>query len=180
MSEHVTILDQRVVFRGRVFEVHSDRVRLPDGTSTDFDVVRHPGSVVLLPMPDEMHVILIRQYRYSIDRWIWELPAGRIEPGEQPQDAACRECEEEIRLTPRRVELVAELYPTPGFCDEVMKFYRLTVLEKPAPGSTERHRDPDEQIEVRVFPLEHARAMMRTGEIVDLKTAFGLTLPALR
>jgi ADP-ribose pyrophosphatase len=180
VSDHITILDHRVVFEGRVFDVHRDRVRLPDGKNAVFDVVRHPGSVVLLPMPDEMRLVLIRQYRYSLDRWIWELPAGRIEPGEQAQDAAIRECEEEIGLTPGRLELVAELHPTPGFCDELMKFYRLTALGKPARGSTERPRDPDEQIEVRIFALDDVRAMMRAGEIVDLKTAFGLMLPALR
>ena len=176
MSAHATVIDHRVVFEGRVFDVHRDQVSLSDGTAVTLEVIRHPGSVVLLPMLDDTHIVLIRQYRYSIDQWIWEVPAGRIEPGEKPEAAARRESEEEIGLTPGRVEILAEFYPTPGFCDEIMKFYRLTELEKPAPGSAEIHLDPDEQLEVRVFALEQARTMVRAGEIVDLKTAVGLTL----
>jgi ADP-ribose pyrophosphatase len=140
------------------------------------EVVRHQGSVVLLPMLDEATLVLVRQYRYSIDRWIWELPAGRIERGEDPDRAAHRECQEEIGYTPGGIELVAEFYPTPGFCDEVMKFYRLTELTKLADDAEGMARDPDEELTTRVVSLTEARAMLAAREIVDLKTMAGLTL----
>ena len=84
--------------QGRIFRIEVDRVTLPTGHTLDMEVVRHPGSVVLLPMPSPDQIILIRQYRYSIDRYIWELPAGSLKPGEDPDAAAARECEEEIGL----------------------------------------------------------------------------------
>jgi ADP-ribose pyrophosphatase len=160
-------------FKSRVFSVSTDRVRLANGREIDMDIVRHPGSVVLLPMSDANHVILIEQYRHSIERWIWEVPAGRIEPGEDAEDAVRRECEEEIGLVPHRIEAMEALYPTPGFCDEIMRFYRLSDLRPPSSDST-AEKDADEDIRVRTFSVVEARAMITRGAIVDLKTAFGL------
>lgn len=163
-------------FRGRVFSVTQDRVRLPNGREVTMDLVRHPGSVVLIPMQDEQHVVLIRQYRYAIGRWIWELPAGSLDAGEVPESAAARECEEEIGLVPDRLELVGSWYPTPGFVTEVMHFYRLTDLRQPDPESPQAERDEDEDLRVEVFAVEEARQMVRRHDIIDLKTAWGLTL----
>ena len=92
------------------------------------EIVRHPGSVVLLPIPAPGQIILIRQYRYTLDRWIWELPAGSLKPGEDPAEAAARECEEEIGLVPARVTSLRGYYPTPGFCDEEMIYFRCEDL----------------------------------------------------
>jgi ADP-ribose pyrophosphatase len=176
VTHHAQVLEHQVVYQGRVFDVHRDRVRLSSGDAVTMEVVRHRGSVVLLPVLDDGRLVLIRQYRYSIDRWIWELPAGRIERGEEPEAAARRECQEEIGFTPRGVDLLAEFYPTPGFCDEVMKFYRLGGLEKLPPDSPAFARDPDEQLEVRIVALQDVRAMVGAGDIVDLKTAVGISL----
>lgn len=167
-------LDKRLVFRGRIFRVSVDRVRLPHGPEVEMDVVRHPGSVVLLPMVDEQHVILVKQYRYAIDRAIWELPAGSLGVGEDPVEAAARECEEEVELVPGRIERLASFYPTPGYCDEEMTFFRLTELAPP--GATRRAADLDESFERRVFKVAEARDLVSRGEIVDLKTAVGLML----
>ncbi len=166
----------RTVFEGRIFTVTADRVRLPNGRTVTMEVVRHPGSVVMIPLQDATRVVLIRQYRYALDRWIWELPAGSLEPGEDPAAAAARECEEEIGLVPSVVELVGSLYPTPGFCTEVMHFYRLTGLSAPRPGAPRAHLDEDEDLRAEVFTVEEARRMVRRGDITDLKTAWGLTL----
>lgn len=163
----------RRAFEGRIFSVHVDRVALPHGRDVNMEVVRHPRSVVLLPMPDLHHLVLVRQYRYPIDRWIWELPAGSLEPGEDSEAAARRECLEEIGQAPCRVELVARFFPTPGYCDEEMLFYRLDGLERSA---TPAEPDEDEQLEPRVFTLLEARELVTRGEIVDMKTAVGLTL----
>jgi ADP-ribose pyrophosphatase len=176
VSDRARVVDHEVVYKGRVVELHRDRVRLSNGATVTMEVVRHPGSVVLLPMLDEAHIVLVRQYRYAIDRWIWELPAGRIERGEDFDAAARRECLEETGFRPSGVALMAEFYPTPGFCDEIMKFCRLTGLARLAAGTDDVHQDPDEQLDVRVVGLEDARGMVRAGDIVDLKTAVGLTL----
>jgi ADP-ribose pyrophosphatase len=171
-----TAQSRREVFRGRVFTVSVDRVTLPNGREATLDIVRHRGSVVLLPMQDETHVVLIRQYRYALDRWIWELPAGSLDEGEDPAAAAARECEEEIGLVPEQVEFAGAWYPTPGFCTEVMNYYRLGGLHAPGPNDPPAHKDDDEDIRVRVFTLDEARDMVRRGDIIDLKTAWGLTL----
>src|SRR5262245_48780577 len=164
-----------IVFKSRVFAVEVVRKRFPNGQEHEITVVRHPPSVVLLPIADDGRVLLIRQFRASVDRELWEVPAGSVDPGETPEDAASRECEEEIRLVPRRLELVGGLYPAPGFCDEELIFFRVSQLEPPPPNST-RRPDDDEDIHVRPYTIAEAKAMVTSGEIVDLKTAYALTL----
>ena len=171
-----TRLSSTDALKGRIFTVTVDRVTVPNGRTVTFDMVRHPGSVVLIPMHDDGRIVLIRQYRYSLDRWIWELPAGSLDAGEDPAAAAARECEEEIGLIPGRVEFAGAWYPTPGFCTEVMHYYRLGDLRERRADDPPAHKDEDEDIRVHVFTLDEARAMVRRGDIVDLKTAWGLTL----
>ncbi len=166
-------LSGKTVFSGRVFDVDADQVRLPHGPTTTLHVIRHPASVVLVPLPDPDHVILVRQYRYAIDRWLWELPAGSVDPGESPDDAARRECHEEIGQRPGRLEQAAQLYPTPGYCDELMIFYRATDLYEPTEPASP---DEDEDLEIHTFTLADARALVASGEAPDMKTAVGLTM----
>lgn len=169
------LLARTTIHKGRILQLEIDVVKLPGGHTVDMEVVRHPGSVVLLPIPSPGSIILIRQYRYTIDRWIWELPAGSLKPGEDPERAAARECEEEIGLAPGRLTRLGGYFPTPGFCDEEMIYYRCEDLGPPAPDSTAR-KDDDEEIEPRTFTLAEARALVASGEIVDLKTLAGLSL----
>jgi ADP-ribose pyrophosphatase len=164
-----------LVYKSRVFQVEETRVRFPDGRERDISVVRHAPVVVLIPVPAPGQVILIRQYRASIARETWELPAGGIEPGETEPQAARRECEEEIALVPHTLERLGAWFPSPGFCDEQMIFFRATDLRPPPPDSPHKP-DEDEDIKVRVCTIEEARAMASRGEIVDLKTAYGLVL----
>jgi ADP-ribose pyrophosphatase len=171
-----TRLSQTTAFEGRIFRVTQDRVTLPNGRTVTLEIVRHPGSVVLLPLVDNTHIVLIRQYRYALGRWIWELPAGSLEPGEDPVAAAARECEEEIGLVPTAVEFAGSWYPTPGFCTEAMNYYRLTGLRPPNPDGPTAEKDEDEDIRVQEFSLDAARELVRRGDVVDLKTAWGLTL----
>jgi ADP-ribose pyrophosphatase len=159
------------VYRGRVITVERDLISTGNGRTVAMDVVRHRGSVVLIPQPTRQSVILIRQYRYVIDRWIWELPAGSLEPGEAPGRAARRECEEEIGWRPRTLKRLAAFYPTPGFCDEKLTFYACRELERPRKP---RLPDPDEQIEARTVSLKQAWAMIEHGEVIDMKTVMGL------
>lgn len=164
---------RRIIFRGRVFRIERDRVALPDGRLVTMDAVRHPGSVVLVPQPSSREIVLIRQYRHVIGRWIWELPAGTLEPGEAPSRAARRECEEEIGLRPGRVERLGAFYPSPGFCDERMVFFRCTDLTRPA---SPRKGDADEDIEPRTVTIRQAWDLIGRGEVVDMKTIVGLRL----
>jgi ADP-ribose pyrophosphatase len=161
------------VFKGRVFDIDRDTVRMTNGREVTLDVVRHPRSVVLLPIPEPGHIVLIRQFRYAVNKWLWELPAGSVDQGEQPEDTAKRECHEEIGKVPDTVVRLASLLPTPGYCDEEMVFFRLSGLNVPAEPAAV---DEDEDIEPRTFALADAREMVRRGEIVDMKTIVGLSL----
>lgn len=161
------------IYDGRVFRVERERVVLPSGHSILMEVVRHRGSVVLIPQPTQKSVILIRQYRHVIRRWIWELPAGTLEPGEAPATAARRECEEEVGLRPRSMTRLGVYFPTPGFCDERMIFYACRDLVRPRRPATP---DADERIEPRTFTMAEAWTLVARGEIVDMKTTLGLAM----
>lgn len=165
-----------IAFQGRIFTVSVDRVTYPDGRTVNMEVVRHPGSVVMIPMPAPARVVLVRQYRYVVDKWLWELPAGTLEPGEEPEAAALRECHEEVGRIAGRAQHLSTLYPSPGFCDEVMSFFLLTELRNRRPGEAPPAQDPDELLNVKEFSVADARQMLRKGEILDMKTALGLTL----
>jgi ADP-ribose pyrophosphatase len=166
-------LNHERVYDGEVFDVDRDTVRMPNGREVTLDVVRHPKSVVLIPMPEPGHVILVRQYRYAVKTFLWELPAGSVDEGESPEQAARRECHEEINLVPETVVRLAAMYPTPGYCDEEMVFFRLSNLEEPTEAAA---MDEDEDIEAKTFELREARDMVRRGEIIDMKTVAGLAM----
>jgi ADP-ribose pyrophosphatase len=164
-----------MVYKGRVFSVEVSNKRFPNGLEHEVAIVRHAPSVVLIPFEDDGRVVLIRQYRASVDRVLWEFPAGRVDEGETAENAARRECEEEIGRAPGQIERLGGWFPTPGYCDEELIFFRVSDLRTPPPDSP-HHPDDDEDIECRTMTLDEARAMHRRGEIVDLKTAFALTL----
>lgn len=166
-------LSSEPVFKGKVFSVDRDRVKMPNGRTVTVEVVRHSRSVVLVPVPAPGKVFLIRQYRYAVNAFLWELPAGSVDEGESPEEAARRECHEEIGLLPSTIVRLSAMYPTPGYCDEEMVFFRLSGLE---PTDEKAEVDEDEDIEVKLFDLADARDMVRNGEIRDMKTLVGLTL----
>lgn len=166
----------RRVFDGRVFRVAVESITLPNGHRLDAEIIRHPPSVVLVPIDEEGRVILVRQYRHAVGRWLWELPAGSTNPGEDLPSAAARECHEEIGLIPSTLEPLGAFFPTPGYCDEEMVFFKATGLRTPTVNDPMAHADADEQIEPRAFALDDARALISRGEIADLKTVAGLAL----
>jgi ADP-ribose pyrophosphatase len=164
-----------VVYEGRVFSVEVDTITLPDGRDRKVATVRHRPSVVLIPVTNDGRIVMIRQYRHALGRDIWELPAGSLEDDETPEAAASRECEEEIARVPDKIERLGAFYPTPGYCDEEMIFFRVSGLRAPAADSTHRP-DEDEDITIKLMAPADAKAMVARGEIVDLKTAYALTL----
>jgi ADP-ribose pyrophosphatase len=170
------VISSRTAYKGRIFDVVVERVRLPGrDTESDVEVVRHAGSVVLAAMPTAGSVLLVRQYRHPAADLLWELPAGSIDPGEDAVTAARRECHEELGVVADKVERLGEMYPLPGYCTELMTFFRLTDLRAPT-AQEEAHQDEDEDIEAQTFTLAQVRQMVKNGEIRDVKTAAALVL----
>lgn len=165
----------RKIFDGRIFSVVVESIVLPNGLPLEAELIRHPGSVVLVPVTDSGEIVLVRQYRPAVNQWLWELPAGSLKPGEDIEAAARRECHEEIGLIPERLEKLGAFYPTPGFCDELMHMYKASALRPPTPDEVARP-DEDEDIETRAFSLDDIRRMIATGSIVDQKTIAGIAL----
>jgi ADP-ribose pyrophosphatase len=164
-----------VAYRGRVFSVEVEDVVMPNGHATELAIVRHRPSVVLIPVRDDGQIVMIRQYRHALRRDLWELPAGSVDDGELPEAAAARECEEEIGQAPARVERLGAFYPTPGYCDEEMIFFRVSGLHAPAADSPHKP-DADEDITTFAMPAADAKALVARGDVIDLKTAYALTL----
>jgi ADP-ribose pyrophosphatase len=176
MSTPIVPTKVRKVFEGRVFTVQVESITLPKGHALEAEIVRHPGSVVIVPVTSANEVILARQYRHAIGRYTWELPAGSLKPGEDVRAAARRECQEEIRMIADRVEPLGSFFPTPGYCDEEMHFFLAFDLRDPGDGDVAAHPDDDEDIEPRPFARAELDAMIAGGQIVDLKTIAGLAL----
>jgi ADP-ribose pyrophosphatase len=176
MQKPIVPHEIHTVYRGRVFTVQVETITLPKGTELKAEIVRHPGSVVLVPMTDSGDIVMVRQYRHAIGRLAWELPAGSLKPGEDVELAAVRECHEEIGLIPSQLARLGSLFPTPGYCDEEMHFFAASGLRQPGAADEEAHQDEDEDLEAQAFPLPTVRAMIASGEIVDMKTVAGLSL----
>ena len=168
----VRILSSRTVYRGPVFHVTSDQVREPSGVTVRRDMVRHSGSVVVMPVDDrgrEPRVLLVRQYRHAAAKDLWELTAGRIDPGEEPLAGAKRELEEETGLSARHWKRILFFYSSPGFLDETMAVYLATGLTQ-----GKARPEEDEFISKRFFPLSAAVRMVISGRIQDGKTIAGV------
>ena len=169
------VLHHRRAYEGRVISLDVDEVIEPGDVRGTREVVRQPGSVAALPVLDDGRIVLVRQYRYAVADFVWELPAGRRDPGESPEAGARRELEEEVGLRAGALEPMLTFWTTPGFCDEVMHLFRATSLEE-VPARPEA----DERIEAARFSLDEAMAMLARGEIREGKTLAALLLEARR
>ncbi len=167
-SSKPIILSSETVFQGRVFHVTRDQVQEPNGITAIREVIRHSGSVVVLAVDDigpEPRVLLERQYRYAAQRFMLELPAGRIDPGESALAAGKRELLEETGYTARKWTKALHFYPSPGFLEETMTVYLARVLQAgPA------HPEDDERIDHDLVPLSHLLQWIMSGKIRDGKT----------
>ena len=176
MATAAEVLSTRTVYTGRIFDVTVDRVRLPHGREADLEIVRHEGSIVLIPIAADGRILLVRQYRHAVGRFLWELPAGSLETNEDVGAAAARECQEELGLIADHLERLHTFFPTPGFCTEAMTYFKATGLRTPGAGDPVAHQDEDESIEVGSFSTDEVRQMIDAGEIADLKTVAALFL----
>src|SRR6185436_21064610 len=159
------------IYRGKVVTLNIETVQLPNGATIDLEVVRHPGAAAVVPLKDDGTVILIRQFRHAAGGFIYEIPAGKLHPGEDPRVCAARELEEEIGYRAGKLELLSSIFTAPGFTDEVIHIYKATGL------TTGRQQlDRDEVLEVLEISLEEAIKMIEAGTIRDAKTIVGLRL----
>lgn len=175
MSVGLRRLATRRVYEGKVLALDVDEVEEPGGIRAVREVVRHRGSVASLAVHADGRVVLVRQYRYPVDEAVWELPAGRLDPGESVDAGARRELEEETGLSAGSLEPLSVFYTTPGFCDETMHLFRATQL---APGPP--RPESDERLELKTCSLEEARAMIGRGEVKEGKTLVALLLESER
>jgi ADP-ribose pyrophosphatase len=165
-------------YTGKVISLDVDTVAFPDGSTGELEMIRHPGASAVVPflsdpMGDDPQILLIRQYRYAADGYLYEIPAGRLDAGEAPADCAARELKEETGCTAERVVHLLSFYTTPGFTDEKIHLFMATGL---IAGETKH--EADEFLDLQPMLLSRALAMVEAGEIVDAKTALGLMYAA--
>lgn len=162
-------INSRQVFDGVVVKLFVDDVELPNGKKSVREIIRHPGAVCVIPVTDEGEVIMVRQFRYAFNKVLLEVPAGKLEPNEDPLDAALRELEEESGVVARCVEHIGEIYTTVALIDEKIHVYLATGLT-----FKNAHPDEDEFLEVEKIPLKTLVDMVMNGEIKDSKTQIAI------
>jgi ADP-ribose pyrophosphatase len=157
------------IYTGKVVTLNVDTVTLPNGVTVDLEVIRHPGAAAVVPLKDNDRVVLIKQFRHAAGGFIYEIPAGKLHPGEDPKLCAARELEEEVGYQAGKLELLSSIFTAPGFTDEVIHIYRATEL-----STGRQNLDRDEVLEIVEVSLQESIEMMRLGRIRDAKTMVGL------
>lgn len=161
-----------IIYKGRVITFAVEETILPNGAACTFEVAHHPGGAGVVPIFDNGDILLIRQYRYPIDRYIWEIPAGKLDiPGEDPKDCVARELIEETGFQASTIDKLITFFPSPGFSDEVLHVYKATGLT-PA----KLNQGADEVIEIHRFAQKDVARLIAAREIDDSKTLIGLSL----
>ena len=163
-------LATRRVYTGRVINLDVDRVRYPDGSDGELEIIRHPGAAAVVPFATDPRgaapeILMLRQFRYAAGGPLWEIPAGRLDPGEAPEACARRELREEAGMEAGTVQSLTTIWTTPGFTDETIHLFWATDLR-----SVAHAREPDEFIDVVRRPLEEILDGIRTGDVRDAKT----------
>jgi ADP-ribose pyrophosphatase len=168
-------MSSKNIYNGRVITLNVDTVQLPNGVTVDLETIRHPGAAAVVPMKDDGTVVLIRQFRHAAGGFIYEIPAGKLHPGEDPLHCASRELEEEVGYRASSFELLSSIFTAPGFADEVIHVYKATGLTK-----GRQQLDRDEVLEVVEIALDQAIERIQDGTIRDGKTIVGLQAVYIR
>ena len=169
MNLYEKTLSQEIVYTGDYLTFTKVKVQLPDGNEANWDIIKHPGACGIIPFVDENHIILIRLFRISIDKVIYEIPAGKLSSDESPENCAYRELEEETGYQASSLFHIGTVAIVPGYCDELLYIYKATNL-----SLSKKHEDFDEFTEVEIFTLEEVKNMIKSGEIIDAKTITAL------
>lgn len=165
---HERIISEEQAWKGRFLDVRSAQVELPNGRVTGRDLVRHPGASAVVALTESGKIVLVRQYRTAIDRVTVEIPAGKLDPGEDPLECAKRELHEETGFSASRIQYLTTIATTPGFCDEVIHIYMATGLTFDGANP-----DDDEFVNVDLVPLSELIDAVLDGKIEDAKTVVG-------
>lgn len=168
MNFNEKTLKENYVFKGKIINVRKDDVLLPNGNESIREVVEHSGGAAIL-CEKEGKILMVRQYRYAYGEEVWEIPAGKINPGETPEQTAIREIEEEGGVKAKKVERLFVIYPSPGYTNEKIYVYRVLSFEE-----TPSHLDEDEFLESKWFSKSQLKNMIDNGEIKDGKTLVAL------
>ena len=168
------VLRHEVLHRGKVFDLIVDQIEYPSGNRGIREVAHHPGGAVAVPLFADGRVLLVRQFRYPFGLYTLEAPAGKLNPGEDPETAAVRELEEDTGYLAGTMEKLTAIYTTPGFCDEVLHIYLAADL-KPSPTG-HRREEGEQTMTLEILPIDEAIAMIERMEIVDSKTIVGLLM----
>jgi ADP-ribose pyrophosphatase len=171
-------LSTRRIYSGRIINLDIDTVRFPNGANGELEMIRHPGAAAVVPFlsdpaGDDPQILLLRQYRYAAEEFLYEIPAGRLDSGEDPRDCARRELMEETGCEAERIEHLYTFYTTPGFTDERIHAFMAVGLTR----GQSRH-ETDEFITVETMTLSHALGLIEKGEIKDAKTALTILYAA--
>jgi ADP-ribose pyrophosphatase len=169
------VIQTETVYRGRAFSVRVDEVEYSPGRSHRLDIVEHTGAVAILPLDDDGNIWFIRQYRHAAGETLLELPAGTLEPGEDPALAANRELQEEIGMRAERLEEIGRFFLAPGYSTELMIVYQASGL-----SASQLDQDEDEVISIERVPTSQALALADSGELRDSKSLVALLLAAWR
>jgi 8-oxo-dGTP pyrophosphatase MutT (NUDIX family) len=164
-----TPIASKHVHTGRIIQVSTERLLYNNGREYDLDFVRHPGAAAVVAVDDSGRVCLVRQYRHGVEDFLWEIPAGKLDPGEAPEACAVRELAEETGVQARRWTSLGQFLPAPGIFTEVIHLYMARDLTVGAPAP-----DADEELELQWLPIEEAAGMVLRGEWSDGKTGLAL------
>ena len=168
-------VSQKMLVEGKIINLRQDIVTLENGRTTLRDVVEHPGGVCVLPLTEENEVILVKQFRYPYQEVLLELPAGKLDKGEEePLHCGMRELEEEAGVTAEEYLSLGQMYPSPGYCDEIIHLYLARKLQP-----SRQHLDEDEFLEVYKMPFAQVLEMVLNGEIKDAKTQLAILKTAV-
>jgi ADP-ribose pyrophosphatase len=171
-------VSSRRVYTGRVISLDVDTVRFPNGTIGELEMVRHPGASAIVPfvsdpLGGDPQILLLKQYRYAAEQYLYEIPAGRLDAGEDPRDCAVRELREETGCTAAHMDFLFTMFTTPGFTDERIHLFMAAGLER---GETAH--EADEFMTLETVTLSQALQLIQKGEIKDAKTALGILFAA--
>jgi ADP-ribose pyrophosphatase len=171
-------ISTRRIHTGKIIKLDADVVQFPDGSTGEMDIIRHPGASAIVPFltdpaGNDPQILLLKQYRYAAEQFLYEIPAGRLDSGEEPRACAIRELREETGCTAKGMEFLFTMFTTPGFTDEQIHVFMATDL-----AQGEHQREADEFITVETMTLTRALELVKTGEIKDAKTALGILFAA--